>query len=347
MNNESNNMNTNVQNVIPNPIPTGVAPSGNDGMVNNIQTPIANPTPVTGTPTISDMVNQSPVNQATPVEMNNPNPVPNIISTPPVSNIGTEAQPTVVPNIVEPQVAAPVTDNVSPQPIQVTETISNDINPSIAPVSNGMVNETSMITPASVNGGVSDMTNTGMNPVNEINAAPLNFDLPSGNVETSNAMNQPNNNQVVNQNANVITPVANEPVVNTSSNDSNVSDDHQVVGIGTYVGILILTMIPVIGIIVLIAKALDKKNKNVSNFAKAQLILMFIATLFVTVLTIILSSVAPNIITNIANAFSNEESVNYVEDDSNDYTDDDITYDNSYDNSNESSTDTSDNYTSE
>lgn len=76
-----------------------------------------------------------------------------------------------------------------------------------------------------------------------------------------------------------------EPDINMST--SSVSSDDNVVSVGKYLLHIILFCIPVIGFIMLIVKALDKKDKNISNFAKAQLILGVIGVVIIVVITVI------------------------------------------------------------
>ena len=60
------------------------------------------------------------------------------------------------------------------------------------------------------------------------------------------------------------------------------SDRDEVVGIGVWIGILILTAIPLVNFIGLIIMALSQGNKNISNYAKASLIIIAIPmTLFI------------------------------------------------------------------
>ena len=68
------------------------------------------------------------------------------------------------------------------------------------------------------------------------------------------------------------------PNVNTANVDSNVSNDNDkkardVVSVKEYLVHMILTCIPVVGFIILIIRAIDRKNESISNLARAQLLI--------------------------------------------------------------------------
>lgn len=98
--------------------------------------------------------------------------------------------------------------------------------------------------------------------------------------------NQINNNQInsttitpisVNQSTDNISSTASsnniEPDIENPINNINLSNDN-IVPVTTYLINIILFSIPIIGIIMLIMKATSKENKNISNFAKAYLIIL-------------------------------------------------------------------------
>jgi len=161
-----------------------------------------------------------------------------------------------------------------------------------------------------------DLPKTGANNLNSNSF--VNFDSTSSNgVGTNNLVNNGSNN-LINNNSNAI----GSTVTNTSSNNLNNvgvgvvgdvnqpsvqqpinsgSDDSinvvnrqnenmaEVVSVKKYLIHFILMCIPIVGFIVLIIRALNKEDKNISNLAKAQLLLIGIA-LGISVLFIIIFS---------------------------------------------------------
>ncbi|SHJ81155.1 hypothetical protein SAMN02745248_00999 [Hathewaya proteolytica DSM 3090] len=57
-------------------------------------------------------------------------------------------------------------------------------------------------------------------------------------------------------------------------------DNNDVVSIGTWIAILILTAIPILNIIGLLVMAFSQGNKNIKNFAKATLLVAAILVIF-------------------------------------------------------------------
>lgn len=81
----------------------------------------------------------------------------------------------------------------------------------------------------------------------------------------------------------------NIPLTSTTPNNvvSNGSGD-SVVSVGSYLGHIILFSIPIVGFIMLLVKAFgSKSNKNISNLAKAQLLLSVIITVLTVVIMIV------------------------------------------------------------
>lgn len=71
----------------------------------------------------------------------------------------------------------------------------------------------------------------------------------------------------------------------------------EVVSVKRYLLYIILFSIPVVGLIVLIVKFFDKEDKNISNYAKAQLLLSLIGFVVGMIMISLLSIyVVPNII---------------------------------------------------
>ena len=96
-------------------------------------------------------------------------------------------------------------------------------------------------------------------------SAPLNTTVD--NIEVSN--NEPQQVPVNNNVDNSTQQPQNDINIKETSNDNT----EEIVSVGKYILHFIIFSIPVIGFIMLIVKALDKKNKNISNLAKAILII--------------------------------------------------------------------------
>ena len=143
----------------------------------------------------------------------------------------------------------------------------------------------------SMNGGIANNvsnieTTTAMN--NQTNV-----DYNNASNVAMNALNNPSvtsqTNSDVNNFDNVVTNSVNNSSFNTqtttnnNSLNSNVNNEVEmapVVSVGKFLGYMLLPMIPVVGwivwLVMMIVKALDKKDKSMSNYAKAQLILFAI-----------------------------------------------------------------------
>ena len=74
--------------------------------------------------------------------------------------------------------------------------------------------------------------------------------------------------------------------VSVVKNDAN----EDVVSVKKYLIHMLLCMIPIAGIIILIMRAIDRKDKNISNLARAQLLLTAVITLLSVILTVLMSS---------------------------------------------------------
>lgn len=84
------------------------------------------------------------------------------------------------------------------------------------------------------------------------------------------------------------TDIPSTPNTETTPTNNNSPQDNNLVSIKKYLGYIILFRIPTVGIIALIIKALDKKNKNISNLAKAELIFILIKIIIITIIMIII-----------------------------------------------------------
>ena len=106
-------------------------------------------------------------------------------------------------------------------------------------------------------------------------SAPLNTTV--ANIEVSN--NEPQQVPVNNNVDNSTQQPQNDINIKETSNDNT----EEIVSVGKYILHFIIFSIPVIGFIMLIVKALDKKNKNISNLAKAILIIGVISIIIVAI----------------------------------------------------------------
>lgn len=168
---------------------------------------------------------------------------------------------------------------------------SNEINTTdtnTQSVSNPVPNVEVAVPPVDVSATTPSNTNT-----------TLSFDLPSS-VDTTTTPSVNNENITVdnsgitmdNTKTDVSNPVPNDspsvvvqPSVDTQpiSNNLDTISHSNVVSLGKYLGHMFLFSIPLIGFIFLLVKAFDKKDENISNFAKATLVfgVLIVAILFI------------------------------------------------------------------
>lgn len=64
-------------------------------------------------------------------------------------------------------------------------------------------------------------------------------------------------------------------------NNNNYNKKDEVVGIGTWIGVMILIAIPIVNIIAYIVMAVTDINQNLKNFARAGLVIMIIVFVLV------------------------------------------------------------------
>ena len=223
--------------------------------------------------------------------------------------------------------------------------INNNINVNDSSLNSGIVaDNTSLETNnVSLNEAVNNNNNIAFDLAGV--SAPGTNDIPNNNVNTIASVEQNNNltNNSALENNNALTNNMNslsdsqtsqQQVNNTELkpqiDNNNVSNDSEVVSVKKYLGYIVLFSIPVVGIIMLIVKALDKKDKNISNFAKAQLLLSLIITVIVTVLSIAFAGMIATVITGAFNERQNNTNDGYVDYDD-DFDDEDNIYDVDYD----------------
>lgn len=206
---------------------------------------------------------------------------------------------------------------ISPQPIQqmnanspIPSIISGTSN--VLPQQNSVVNQQSLgndsvisvapgnIIPESKDNSTNIQSNVSQPGLNIDGSNPFDIGIVDNNILNSNVnqnnvsptpitpISVNNNTNNLSDSSNIVpsnnlnnTPDINPPQTTVSSSDDNI------VSVGKYLLHIILFCIPVIGFIMLIVKALDKKDKNISNFAKAQLILGVIGVFLVVIVFVI------------------------------------------------------------
>lgn len=202
---------------------------------------------------------------------------------------------------------------ISPQPVQQMSADS-PIPSIISGVPNGVSQQNSIVSQQSLgNDSVISVAPGNIIPESKDNSSNIqsNISQPGLNIDGSNPFdigivgnNIPNQNNVnptpitpisVNNNTNNLSDVSNIVPSNNLNNTPDIipsqttvsSSDDNIVSVGKYLLHIILFCIPVIGFIMLIVKALDKKDKNISNFAKAELILSIISVAIIVIISII------------------------------------------------------------
>ena len=282
-NNEANNVVNNE--ATPSNVADGVSPVVQDSGVSNNNNlgvgEVITPTAVPDVGIVTNESNSDNVTAGSPA-VNVENSVAQVSDTIPVS-----------PSIVVPNVGD-AANGIANQPAE--QSINFDL-----PSNNEGVNN------QNVNVNMGDINNT--SPVNDtvivpsVDNATTNDVIGNANVTTDSNMNQgitPTlgfdlpTNEVTSANNIPSTPVVEPQTVITPTNDvvSNnntvQSSNDGVVSVGKYLGHMFLFVIPVIGPIMLIVKAFDKKDKGISNFAKAQLLFALIITGISLILTFLI-----------------------------------------------------------
>lgn len=85
--------------------------------------------------------------------------------------------------------------------------------------------------------------------------------------------------------------------VNKDSNDVKNDSNEEVVSVKKYLIHMLLCIIPIAGIIILIMRAIDGKDKNITNLARAQLLLTAVITLLSVILTFAMGSLIGSMFT--------------------------------------------------
>ena len=255
MNNDQNNIFSGGQN----PIPT--TPINNQGISDSSVIPGTNLNPIMTS-------NQAPETNI-PVQ-----PIPSIVENNPVSNVPQE----IMSNNVIPVTTNSIIPGMesSPQNGIVSSTL-------IQPNNSQNINSTPELkieSPSPFDIGISSNNNL-ENKSLQNSTVPTNTNLNS----TDTQIPPLNNSQEVSapNNFGDATPLTNENI-SSSANDNNV------VSVTKYLGHIILFLIPIIGFIMLLVKAFgEKEDKNISNLAKAQLLLWVIIAIITIILIVVLT----------------------------------------------------------
>ena len=181
----------------------------------------------------------------------------------PQNNTGKSLQQGITPTIVMPETKeSPIAPQPQNKELNLESSSPFDIGVNAPLSTNANVN----ITPEVPN-------NTPITPITVSN---------NGQENASNNPNLSNNNQQPQD-------------INISSQPQQSND---VVSVGKYLLHIILFSIPIVGFIILIIKALDKKDKNISNFAKAQLIIVLASIILCVIMFFIAGATIISSITN-------------------------------------------------
>ena len=223
-----------------------------------LTTPLPTITPITPTP-----INETPQVETppTPVVPITPDATPNQA---PVVSITPEPAPApVVPTVQEqtPEVQVQTGDNLTPN-IVVPE-MKNETRPQPESNVQNIQPQLNIETASPFDIGVNAPLNTTTDNI-AVNVA---SSVPTANNNTESTKQQPQNDININ-----------EPTNSTA----------EIVSVGQYILYNIIFFIPLLGFIMLIIKALDKKNKNISNFAKSILIMQIIIFIIVIALIVLL-----------------------------------------------------------
>lgn len=201
----------------------------------------------------------------------NSNPINNTIVNPNISNsvMSDATNNTVIPSFV---------------PNNLSSDVSN-----INSVNNSNIDleKTNVLNPVEVPATINNNSNLELGSNNVANGINNNISTVS-NVVTNSDMWSNNLNDGMNLNVNDTVP-SNSINSNNSSNAVSEQNDN-IVSVKKYLGHILLFAIPVVGFVMLIVKALDKNDKNISNLAKAQLILSAIVVVISVVLSVVVTT---------------------------------------------------------
>lgn len=311
---------TNVTPVTPNIIASPVPPVTNDVVSNNNSVnnavglgniPIVNDANIAAAPTNVPVVNASPTVGLVDDSIVSNNNVSQVSATDGIIPVSSSS---VVPGIQSSSDTSPVEVSSSPLTFDLPNVTSVDSNANNA---FGIVNNSS-IGSGTTDNIVVDGGNNGLGMVNDLGtnlspSIPLNSDSSLNNSFIANGTSDSFTTGIngvtdasslnVQQNAVIPDNTSTTSVSATNDAQNNNGSDLSTVSLGTYLGHFFLFAIPVVGFIMLIVKAFDKNDKNLSNFAKAYLlfsiIICVVLVVLVVVATILFGNSAVNTVTGV------------------------------------------------
>ena len=156
-----------------------------------------------------------------------------------------------------------------------------------------------------------NITNTNTLETNSNNNAIETNNNPILNLDSSSPFDIGINEPMSNNNSNIdnIESQNNTEIINSTESTNQTQDikiettqdnnnDNKITSVGQYLLYIVLFSIPIIGLIIMIIKALDKNNKNISNFAKAWLIIYVITFVISSIIMLLFGASIINSINN-------------------------------------------------
>lgn len=141
-----------------------------------------------------------------------------------------------------------------------------------------------------INNNINSVPNIPTTPINSEPVSSVNNVVMNNQTESINniPVNQENNsNTSINNQATNINPTVNNQIDNKPIQNDNSDDNNSVASVKDFLVYNLLCCIPLVGFIIMLVKAFGSKaNKNISNLAKAQLILSIIGSV-VSILLIV------------------------------------------------------------
>lgn len=236
-----------------------------------------------------------------------------------------EAMPTVASNVTpvtpqpEVQTVSPITPNIPVQPIPSNnDTTMLSTNSEASGVINATPNSTTVpMSSQELKVESSNPFDIGIGPSTSnvdpektqiiTPITPIDNNVNNG-FNNQNSINNMNtvNSQAINNNLGNATPLSSESSNNISSDSDNI------VSVSKYMLHMLLFAIPIVGFVMLLVKAFSKKeNKNISNYAKAQLLFSIIITVIVVVVSVVFGTAIYTKITDEVTGQSNDYNYQY------------------------------------
>lgn len=168
------------------------------------------------------------------------------------------------------------------------------------PSNSGTVNNANMNNDFNLGGvGSSSMNSVEQSPLQPVNDM-MNFGVGGDNNASgleNNGLNIDLNNGLSMNNV-ATNSVSSTPVSQVNETVNQNEGTEEVVSVKKYLIHMLLCCIPLVGIIILIMRALDRKDKNISNLARAQLLISAIVVLLSVVMMFVMSSLITSLFSN-------------------------------------------------